>query len=131
MLTALFTVHSARWAARGLPGVLEDEKVRSFHELAAPALLEAGLLRLFGLRLDGKFVAVFHGLADRQRLHAYMTGYDPAVPHPGLGAMLFGRAILAAAEEGMQELHFLRGREPYKYTWGAVDRPLYARSLWK
>jgi CelD/BcsL family acetyltransferase involved in cellulose biosynthesis len=29
----------------------------------------------------------------------------------------------------LQEFDFLRGREPYKYAWGAVDRPCHARRL--
>ena len=124
-------MHASRWSQHGLPGVLVDEKVQAFHRLAAPELLRAGLLRLFGLRINGRLVAVFHGLADGRRLYAYLSGYDPALPHPGLGAMLLGRALCTADAEGLRELHFLRGREPYKYAWGAVDRPLYARSLWK
>jgi len=31
-------------------------------------------------------------------------------------------AIEAAIAEGAREFHFLRGREAYKYEWGAVDR---------
>jgi hypothetical protein len=34
-----------------------------------------------------------------------------------------------AHAEGLNEKHFLCGREPYKYTWGAVDTPTFARVL--
>jgi hypothetical protein len=37
--------------------------------------------------------------------------------------LLVARTIERAADEGAFVLDFLRGREPYKYEWGAVDRP--------
>lgn len=129
LLDALFALHAARWTGRGEPGVLADATVRAFHCEAAPALLDLGLLRLYGLGIDGRTVAVFYGLADRTRAHAYIGGFDPDVAHPGLGALMIGHAVPEAAREGKREFHFLRGREPYKYAWGAVDRAGYGRRL--
>jgi CelD/BcsL family acetyltransferase involved in cellulose biosynthesis len=126
---ALFALHAARWRDRGQPGVLADARVQAFHREAAAALLELGRLRLHGLRIDGRLVAVFHGFADRFRLHFYISGFDPTLPHPSLGSLIIGHAIEAAAREGLREFHFLRGREPYKYAWGAVDRPSWGRQL--
>lgn len=131
LLDGLFALHAARWATRGEPGVLADPDVRTFHRQTAPELLAAGLLCLFGLRVDERLVAAFFGLRDEHRLLAYLGGYDPEILHPGLGAMTIGRAVAFACASGLQEFHFLRGREPYKYDWGAVDRPLYARCLRK
>jgi CelD/BcsL family acetyltransferase involved in cellulose biosynthesis len=128
-LGALFELHGARWQERGEGGVLADPTVRAFHREAAECLLASGRLRLHGLRVDGRLVAVFHGFADRSRLHAYLGGFDPAVPHPGLGALMIGHAVQAAAREGLREFHFLRGREAYKYAWGATDRPSWGRRL--
>jgi CelD/BcsL family acetyltransferase involved in cellulose biosynthesis len=42
---------------------------------------------------------------------------------------MIGHAVEQAAAEGLLEFHFLRGREPYKYAWGAVDRPNHGRRL--
>jgi CelD/BcsL family acetyltransferase involved in cellulose biosynthesis len=128
-LEALFALHATRWQERDEPGVLADPVVQAFHREAAAALLELGLLRLHGLRIGGRFVAVLYGFADRQRFHAYLAGHDPALPHPGLGALMIGHAIEQAAAEGLREFHFLRGREPYKYAWGAVDQPGHGRRL--
>jgi CelD/BcsL family acetyltransferase involved in cellulose biosynthesis len=131
LLDGLFALHAARWKTRGEPGVLADPRVQSFHRQAAPELLQAELLCLFGLRVEERLAAVFYGLKDRHRLLAYLGGYDPAVPHPGLGAMTIGRALGFACAWGLREFHFLRGRERYKYDWGAIDRPLFARCLRK
>ncbi len=32
--------------------------------------------------------------------------------------------VLRALDAGMRRLDFLRGNEPYKYEWGAVDEPI-------
>jgi CelD/BcsL family acetyltransferase involved in cellulose biosynthesis len=37
---------------------------------------------------------------------------------------------MQSIDEGLKEFDFLRGREDYKYRWGAIDRPSYARRLW-
>lgn len=128
-LTTLFALHGARWAERGELGVLADPDVQRFHRVAAPELLAAGLLRCHVLRLDGRIAAVLHALVDRERLHAYLLGYDPALPHPGLGALMIGHTIVAARAEGLRSFDFLRGGEAYKYAWGAVDEPAAGRRL--
>ncbi len=75
--------------------------------------------------LAGQPAAMVYGLADATRWHSYITAFDPGLPHPGLGTMLLGMVVEAAVAEGVRELHMLRGREPYKYAWGALDRPLW------
>jgi CelD/BcsL family acetyltransferase involved in cellulose biosynthesis len=42
---------------------------------------------------------------------------------------MIGHAVREAVRDGVREFHFLRGREPYKYAWGAVDRAGYGRRL--
>jgi CelD/BcsL family acetyltransferase involved in cellulose biosynthesis len=36
-----------------------------------------------------------------------------------------------ALRRGNNEFDFLRGRERYKYVWGAVDRPQRRLRIWK
>jgi CelD/BcsL family acetyltransferase involved in cellulose biosynthesis len=128
-LGALADLHGGRWSGRGEPGVLADERVRAFHRDAACCLADEGLLRLYRLGIDGRPAAVFYGFTDRSRLHCYIGGFDSSLPHPGLGALMLGHAVEQAIGAGLREVHFLRGREPYKYAWGAVDLPMYGRRL--
>lgn len=121
-LTQLFRLHAARWADRGEAGVLADDVVQRFHAAAAPALLAAGLLRLTTLTLDGMMVAAYYGLHHGSRAFAYLGGFDPQFAFESPGTVLMGTALETAAREGATEFHFLRGRESYKYDWGAVDR---------
>jgi CelD/BcsL family acetyltransferase involved in cellulose biosynthesis len=129
LLESLFMLHGARWRSCGSPGVLGDETVRQFHRQAVPALADLGLLRMHVLRRDGTPIAVGYMLAAKARTYDYITGFDPDIAALGAGTVLVGCAIEAAAAEGAREFDFLRGREAYKYRWGARDRPTFGRCL--
>ncbi|WP_431270373.1 GNAT family N-acetyltransferase [Dankookia sp. P2] len=131
---ALLRLHAARWATRGEGGVLADPAVQEMHREALPALHRAGLLRFHVLRLDGEIVAVLYALADlpgrdARRLYLYLSGFDPALERLSPGMLLVGRAVEAAIAEGFAVADFLRGRERYKYFWGAEDQPTFRRQL--
>lgn len=118
----LLRLHAARWRARGEDGVLADPQVVSFHRDAIPALLAAGLLRLYTLAIEGQVVAVQYGFHHGAESHAYLAGFDPAFEFESPGVVLMAFAIEEAMAEGARSFHFLRGREDYKYSWGAIDR---------
>ena len=116
-------LHEARWTALGEPGgVLADPAVRMFHDAAIPRLAAAGLLRMHVLRVGGRIVAIYHTLAAPDRLLFYLSGFDANASFTSPGTLLLGAIIDRAAADGITELHFLRGAEPYKYAWGATDR---------
>lgn len=119
-LQALCALNAARWSgtAGGMP---LDALARAFHARALPRLLAAQLVRLELLVLGERPVAAYYGLLDAQRAHAYVGGFDPDFAFESPGTLLLGRAIAAALRAGRREFHFLRGREAYKYDWGAVD----------
>jgi CelD/BcsL family acetyltransferase involved in cellulose biosynthesis len=128
-LDALIRLHGARWQSRGERGVLAAERVQRFHEAAAPALFDAGIARLYGLRLDGRLVSSWYGFHAHGVCYAYLTGFAPGTERLQPGTLLVGHALETAEREGLAEFDFLRGREPYKYLWGAVDRPGLKRVL--
>ena len=122
MLETLVALHSGRWAEGGEAGVLHDPAVLRFHRMAAPGLLDAGLLRLSMLRVGGVPSAVAMALLSPGRLAIYLSGYDVAQAYCSPGSVLIGAMLEQAEAEGRTEADFLRGREGYKYAWGAVDR---------
>ena len=128
-LDALFRLHGARWQSRGEGGVLRDERLASFHAAALPQLLAAGLARLYTLRIGGAAVAASYGLSHAGVASAYLSGFDPDYAHESPGAVLMGHAISEAFREGAAVFDFLRGRERYKYHWGAADRVNRRRSF--
>ena len=127
VFAALLRLHAARWATRGQPGVLAADTVRRAHAESLPLLLAAGLLRMYALRVDGTIAAVFYGLGDGRRVYYYLGGFDPAYQSLSPGTLLVGHAVDRAIEAGAVAFDFLKGREPYKYLWGATDTPTYGR----
>jgi CelD/BcsL family acetyltransferase involved in cellulose biosynthesis len=128
-LQALFRLHKARWRTRGQDGVLEDEHVQTLHRLAAPGLFQKEILRMYGLRLNGKLVAVYLGFLCAERASYYLSGFDPAVAEFSPGLLLIAHAISEAIREKASCFDFLRGAEPYKYAWGAHDSHTYRRTI--
>ncbi len=122
LLDHVIDLHARRWAAAGQAGVLAHPDVQRFHRTAAPRLMAANLLRLFGLRVEGRMTAAYYGLVHRGEAYAYLNGFDPAFGFDSPGSALIGHAMRDALARGCTTFSFLRGREPYKYAWGAQDR---------
>ena len=128
-LTVLFDLHTARWGTKGRPGAFHDPRVRDFHRAVAPELLKLGLLELFVCRLGERVAAAFYGFAVRDTTYYYLSGFDPKENYASPGTLAVGHAIENAIKRGATSFNFLRGEEPYKYKWGAVDRPLWRRRM--
>ncbi|HXG59226.1 MAG TPA: GNAT family N-acetyltransferase, partial [Thermoanaerobaculia bacterium] len=101
---------------------LADDVTRAFHRDAARRMLGAGALRMYGMRIGGRIVAVFYGFAHRETVYYYLSGYDPSLERLGPGTLVVAHAIEQAVREGAAWFDFLRGAEAYKYGWGATDR---------
>lgn len=114
-------LHTARWTDQGEEGVVTDPCVRRFHLDAMPRLAAAGLVRASVLTLAGRPAGAYYGLRHGRSAYAYLGGFDPAFSFESPGTILLADAMTAAAREGAHTFHFLRGREPYKYSWGARD----------
>jgi len=129
LLEGLIDLHTAEWQTRGRSGVLSDSDLRAFHRAAAPRLLEAGVLRMYGLRLNGRIIGVFYGFFHNGRLYCYLSGFSPDHQHVSPGTLLVAHAIQCARSEGATTLDFLRGEEPYKFLWGAQSQATYRRII--
>jgi CelD/BcsL family acetyltransferase involved in cellulose biosynthesis len=117
-----FRLHESRWRPIAGHGVCADRVVRGFHLSAAERMLDAGMLRLYLLRIGGSTAAAYYGFTTKRTAYAYLSGFDPQFAELSPGTQIVAHAIKEAAREGATEFHFLRGGENYKYAWGAVDR---------
>jgi CelD/BcsL family acetyltransferase involved in cellulose biosynthesis len=54
----------------------------------------------------------------------YNAGIDPDARALSSGVLLMVRLVRRAIELGKCRVDLLRGDEPYKYEWGAVDEPV-------
>jgi CelD/BcsL family acetyltransferase involved in cellulose biosynthesis len=112
-----FSLHAARWHARGEPGVLAAPSLRTFHREALHALFCAGLVRLHALRHEGCVIAAQYVLQHRTCAWSYLSGFDPQWSALSPGTLLMAHSIERAIEEGGRTFDLLRGEEPYKALW--------------
>jgi CelD/BcsL family acetyltransferase involved in cellulose biosynthesis len=109
--------------------VLDAPGVAAFHRDASREFLARGWLRLYTLRIGGRIAAVYYGFLAKNRAYYYLGAFAPTFDAVSPGHLIVLHALTEAVREGARELDFLRGREPYKYGWGAEDRPQYRRRL--
>lgn len=121
-LDELFRLHGARWRSKGEAGMLATETVRAFLRDAVSRLAARGLARLRLLTIDRATVGAHLGFREGRWAAVHLTGFDPVFSRAEPGTILTGTAIREAAAEGASTFDFLRGREHYKYLWGAHDR---------
>jgi CelD/BcsL family acetyltransferase involved in cellulose biosynthesis len=121
-MQALFHLHEERWKTRSETGVLEDHRLREFHSEVAERFCKAGFLRFYGLRFNGSLRSVLYCFSLQRCVYYYLGGFDPDLGAYSPGSLLIDFAIHEARAAGFQKFDFLRGSEPYKYSWGAVDR---------
>src|SRR5437667_9844664 len=127
-LDAIVKLHSHRWSQDGLAGMFSDPAIRKFHRLVAPQLLEKGILRLYGLRAEGQLIAALYALFEKETAYYYLQGVDFGGRWVSPGTQILGAVIEDALREGKKKIDFLRGRESYKYLWGAFDQPTFRLS---
>lgn len=118
LLAELVRLELLRWKG----GVFSDSRVGDFHAAALPGLMEHGIARIYAFQIGEKTVGVWYGFFHHGRTYAYLCAFDPEYKFESPGAILIGHAIEEAVREGAREFDFLRGRETYKYEWGARDR---------
>jgi CelD/BcsL family acetyltransferase involved in cellulose biosynthesis len=120
-IDALMDVHTRRWHAQRRPGVFAAADVRRFHRSIAPALIRRGVLRLHIITIGDAIIAAQYVLQDSPHAFSYIGGFDPEWGHYSPGTLLMAYSIERAIDDGCTSFDLLRGREPYKYAWGAHD----------
>ena len=113
-------------ARRGEP---DGDTLRAFHREVAAGFHARGALGLHLLCLDGDPLAGLYGFWERDTFYCYMQGFDERWAKLSPGAMVVGAVIEEVIRQGAKRIDFLRGREPYKYWWGATDRETFRRTI--
>jgi hypothetical protein len=108
----------------------KDRKGDRIHELvrANRRMLnlsyQSGLLLLPTLWCEDRPLVASAVFVDRRKraLLFYMTGRDETFDGPPAGLMLHAHSIRQAIHNGFVEYDFMRGNEPYKYSFGVQER---------
>lgn len=118
-----FELHRKRWESKGPLGALVPKGVkREFHLDIAKSFAENGWLNLSFLTINDEPIASLYSFEYDQKLYQYLTAFDPKYSKYGPGNLLIANVTETCIRNGIKEFDFLRGAEPYKYDWNAVNR---------
>jgi CelD/BcsL family acetyltransferase involved in cellulose biosynthesis len=121
-LSDFFDLHAKSGAGKA---EFWDQSRRAFFEANAWAMLSAGWLHLSFLELNGSRAAAIYAYDYGDAMSLYNSGYDPAHGYFSVGVLLVAFGVQEAIAAGKRRFDFLRGSEPYKYTFGAVDTAVF------
>jgi len=124
-LEAFIELHQKRWGDRGLfpdtPGGAQSRVLfRRLFELFGVD----GPLRLAFLSVGGRRIAAGVHFETPDGILYYNAGVDPEARDLSPGVLMVYAYVVRALAAGVRRMDFLRGDEPYKYEWGAVDEPI-------
>ena len=105
-------------------GFFAKEEIRSWFAALADEFVGDDIFRLHQLDVGGMPAAATVSLVHGGEWGLYNSAFDPTLRQLAPGMVLVGELIKVAAEEGCEVFDLLRGDEPYKYRFGAEDRPV-------
>ena len=124
-LDAFVELHQKRWGAEGLfPPTEGGAASRRFFAGLFEDCAPSGIVDLSFLTVGDRRIAAGVTFDDGEAVYYYNAGVDPDARDLSPGVVMVARYIQRAIELGRTRLDFLRGDEPYKYEWGAVDSPI-------
>jgi CelD/BcsL family acetyltransferase involved in cellulose biosynthesis len=124
-LPAFIDLHQKRWGADGLfPDGPGGDQSRVFFRRLFELFPPGGPLSLAFLSVGGRRIAAGVAFESADSLLYYNAGVDPEARELSPGVLMVERYVRRAMERRLARMDFLRGDEPYKYEWGAVDEPI-------
>ncbi len=109
----------ARW---DIANVLKAPGMVEFVARASKELAQEGAVVFHAIEVKGRPTAISMGFEDPERYLHYLSGFDPELSKYSPGSVLLLKIIEDCYRAGRNEVDLLRGTEPYKYRFNAVDR---------
>ena len=106
------------------PPTAGGDQSRAFFRRLFELLADDGTVQLHFLAVGGRRIAAGVWFEDAEAWYLYNAGVDPEARELSPGVLLSALAIRAAIAAGRRRFDYLRGDEPYKYEWGAIDEPI-------
>jgi CelD/BcsL family acetyltransferase involved in cellulose biosynthesis len=124
-LDEFIDLHQKKWGEHGLfPPTAGGAQSRVFFRRLFEEHGPDGALRLAFLTVGERRIAAGVHFRTANGYLYYNAGVDPDARDLSPGVVMIAGYIQRAIAEGCGRLDFLRGNEPYKYEWGAVDEPV-------
>jgi CelD/BcsL family acetyltransferase involved in cellulose biosynthesis len=117
-------LRSRQWAAMGKRLIREHKKprFRDFLVDVTTELAPAGLAVVWEFSCNGELVGSFINFCDERTFYQYLGAFAPEHGRLAIGKVATAHAIRSSIAAGRTYYDFARGREDYKYWYGAVDR---------
>lgn len=116
-LFILFDLHQQKQVSGGERGRFYKKEQKEIMQEITMALAEAGLVRLYMLKLGGKTISTSYNIRFAKWEYSYTMGMDPDFSLLSPGTILENHMIGEAIKDGMNVYDFLRGDEKYKSKW--------------
>ena len=124
-IDAFVELHQKKWGANGLfPATPGGDQSRVLFRRLFELHGDDGPLRLSFLSVGGRRIAAGIHFETPDADLFYNMGVDPDARDLSPGVLLIYELIARGVARGAHRFDFLRGDEPYKYDWGAVDEPV-------
>jgi hypothetical protein len=124
-LDAFIDLHQKRWGEMGLfPPTIGGDQSRKFFRRMFELWGVDGPIRLTFLSVGDRRIAAGIHFETPDGFLYYNAGVDPDARDLSPGVVMIHAYVERALALGKRRLDFLRGDEPYKYEWGAVDEPI-------
>ena len=119
LMDALVELHAARWSKAGESGMIQANRSEAFLRELVTLFEARGWLRFFALRFRDEVAAIILAWCNQTAIFGYLSAFHPDYEKFGFGSQLLARALRYAHDRGYRQWNFLRGAEPYKFSWGA------------
>lgn len=124
-LDIFIDLHQRRWGDDGLfPDTAGGLQSRVFFGRLFQLLGRDGPLHLTFLCVGERRIAAGVHFETPDGYLYYNAGVDPEARELSPGVVMVHAYVQRAIDAGVRRMDFLRGDEPYKYEWGAVDEPI-------
>lgn len=121
-LESFFDLHQKHWESEDMEGSFADVQRRNFYYDMAKLFLKKGWLRLYSLKVDGRFAAHQYCFEYDNKIFSLQDGFDPDWGMKRVARVLRGYVFKDIIGRGLKEYDFLGELSPYKKNWVAVEK---------
>ncbi len=133
-LSELYDVEASSWKARAGTALKTYEELGRFFRHYSSKEAQAGRLRIFFLRVNGRTIAGQLAVVHSKRLWIFKIGHDESWSSHSPGVLLMHRAMKYCFEEKLDGCELLGHDEPWLHIWpiefhSVVSYRIYRRTL--